>query len=117
MNLEQMPLSASAPVIKTNHQFRPVLRWYELNEKEKAEFDYLETANAQEWAEFVRYKCSVYHLQDTMAINPRFCLPASSALPLGFQNWDAYINDSFFSGVLFKYSADCEYVKCGFYYS
>lgn len=111
MNLEQLPLGASAPTIKTNHQQRPILYWYELTEKEQAEFDYLDNEEVQEWATFVRYKGNVYHMQDVMAINRRECLP------LGFHKWDGYVSDSFFSGVLFKYSQDHESIICGFYYS
>lgn len=99
-------------VIKTNNVPRQLLSWHELSEKERAEFDYLDTEEAQEWARFVRYKNWVYHTGDIMRIDVN-----RELLPSGFENWHGYISDSFFSGVLFRISDDNESVICATYYS
>lgn len=41
--------------IVTNNQHRPILFWWDLTEKERQKFDYLDSATATS-QEFVRYK-------------------------------------------------------------
>ena len=100
--------------IITNNHTRPVLFWYELTPKEKAEFDWLLTSSTltPDDAEFVRYKWSVYCLSDIERANRDI-----------FPGWDGYASDSFFSGILFKYhreewgEIDTDHVIMGWYYS
>ena len=89
--------------IKTNHHFRPVLYWHDLeaNEQSKLADDY---ETIQE-STFFRYRGHVYDLGEFM-----------SARGNGFRlfpNWDGYHNDSFFSAVLVKYSDCGDAVKVG----
>lgn len=101
-------LKSDAPVIVSNNQFRPVIHGYDLTDKEALDFDYCEDIDSEM---FVKYKGIIYHLSDILHINKDACLP------LGFNQWDGYVSETFFSGVLFCLSDDCELVKCGRYYS
>ena len=42
--------------IVTNNQHRPILFWWDLTEKERQKFYYLDSTTEQESAQFVRYK-------------------------------------------------------------
>jgi hypothetical protein len=100
--------------IRTNNVPRDVLYWYELTDKERAEFDYLETEEEQAQATFVRYKGWTYDLGDFMR-----CPSSEQSNPqmrdAGFHHWDGYAGDSFFSGVLVRYVDDGERVIMGTY--
>lgn len=98
--------------ITTNNQIRPILHWWELTEKEKKEFDYLDTENERDFSSFFRYKGQVYDLGEFMRVGN---IPE-------FKGWDGYASDSFFSGVLVKYPVDEwgsmeEGIIVGWYYS
>lgn len=93
--------------IKTNHQYRHTLDWNQLTPKEQKEFDsYITEENCWEYY-FVRYRNWVYDLGEFSRIGGNNEL----------NYWDGYIVDSFFSGVLIKYSRDFESVKMGTFYS
>lgn len=78
--------------IISNNQPRPLLRWWDLTEKEQQEFDWLETVEEQSCADFFRYKGQVY------------CLDEFTNLKDGpFSGWDGVYAGSFFSGVLVKF--------------
>lgn len=93
--------------IITNNHPRPVLRWNHLTEKERAEFDWLDTEDSQMESEFMRYKGAVYYLGDFMRV------PDAPE----FKPWNGYAPDSYFSGVLVRYDPDGETVTAGRYYS
>lgn len=76
--------------IKCNGKPRPLLSWYELTDKEQAEFDF----TGKQDAEFFRYKGGVYTLGD-------FSRCPESLTSYG---WQGYLSDSFFSGVVLKYA-------------
>src|SRR4030095_10885603 len=97
--------------IITNSQPRAVLRWYELSPKEQAEFDYLETSDQQDDAEFMRYQGAVYDLHEIARGM------AGSGMPECFKAWDSYLNDTFFSGVLIRWIDNGERVIAGRFYS
>jgi len=95
--------------IITNNVPRDILQGYELTDAEKREFDYVNwfaVLAGEENAEFVRYKGTLYHLQDTERVTNNL-----------FPNWDGYVSETFFSGVLFRYVNDFEQIICGRYYS
>lgn len=96
-------------IIKTNNKPRSIIYGYELTEKEQAEFDYI---NDIESAQFFRYKGSLYDLWDFIHINRK-----RELLPHGFEYWHGYKSDSFFSGLLVKYTNDDDCVIVGTYYS
>jgi len=54
---------------------------------------------------YIIYRKYVYNLSDTMRYSGN----------LG--KYDGYNSDSFFSGQLFRYSGDCETIKCFSFYS
>lgn len=99
----------------TNHIPRPVLYWWNLTDKERTDFDYLDTEPKREEATFVRYKGSAYDLGDTEG-------PWGGGQTI-FPGWDMYVSETFFSGVLFRYprdwngNLDSDFVICGRYYS
>lgn len=96
--------------VLTNHHERPVLNWLELSDKERAEFDYLNTEQEREEAEFVRYKGEVYDLHDGFEPPPQ-----------ALNSWSGYRPDSYFSGLVLRYPKDdgeivFEYVVVGTYF-
>ena len=96
-------------LVKCNNIPRPILYGFELSEKERADFDYCEDIESEQ---FIKYKGQLYHLGDIMRINyGRECLPEE------FKKFDGYVSDSFFSGVLFRFADDCESVICATYIS
>lgn len=94
--------------VKTNHQYRNTLYAYELTEKERKEFDYY-TDEEFKFATFVRYKGNIHDLGEFMW--------NASMMKEGGGGWHGYSSDSYFSGLLVKYSDDHEQVVMGRYYS
>lgn len=96
----------SPPVeIVTNHVPRATLRWHELTDKERREFDYLDTPERQDGAVFFRYRGWTY------------CLDAFVVLRGAtdeFKGWHGYSSDSAYSGVVVRL-VDDERVIVGFY--
>ena len=93
--------------IKTNNKPRSIIYGYELTTKEKQEFDYLDDIES---ASFVRYKGQVYNLGEFLIITKN--------MPFYGSGWMGYLSDSFFSGLVIKYSpTDNETVIVGQYYS
>ena len=89
--------------IRTNGHYREVLDWSQLTVKEQEEYAYLE----EDGGSFFRYKNWTYFLGDFMRIG--------NDAP--FKGWDGYHSDSFFSGVLVKYSNCGDAVKVATYLS
>jgi hypothetical protein len=80
--------------IITNHHRIPLVYWYELTEKERKEFDYLETQEDQDSATFFRYRRNTYDMGEFERIDKNTeC----------FKGWDGKISDTFFSGILVKW--------------
>lgn len=100
--------------IKTNNQPRPVLYWYDLTDKERAELDYIDTETARDDFRGFRYKGAVYDLGEFSVIRTReqqarslhhTAHTAEDGSPLAA--WHAIQTDSYFSGVLVRLS------RCG----
>lgn len=89
--------------IITNNKPRFLIYGFELTDKEKSEFDYLDDIETNS---FFRYKKQVYNLGEFMRIEN---IPE-------FEKWHSYHSDSFFSGVLIKLIDD-ESILVGRYYS
>ena len=96
--------------IKTNNQPRDVLTWYDLTPAEQKEFDYLEEGEGS----FFRYKNQMYDLGEFMRIDANITPHPQRD---GWEKWHGYASDSYFSGVLVRYTSDCEQVVVGMYYS
>ncbi len=90
--------------IVTNNQPRPIMDWHALTEREREEFDYLDTEQKRQDATFFRYKGNVYDLGDAMAVDPMNTL---------CKDWQFYYGESYFSAVVGKYTSDCEEVIIG----
>ena len=97
--------------IKTNYRPRDIIHFWDLTEKEQKEFDYLDTEDRQNDAQFVRYRNWVYDLSDFEGST------RGLGAPKEFAGWDQYQSDSFFSGILIRYVNDFEQVVCATYYS
>ena len=100
--------------IKTNNQPRDVLRWHDLTAKECGEFDYIDTDAKRDEAEFVRYKGWVHDLHDME--RGLGCGTSWSEMPRGFEKWDNYKGDSYFSGILIRWVDEGERVVCATYF-
>ena len=97
--------------IRTNGHYRPVLNWYDLLPKEQEEYAYLE----EEGGSFFRYRGWTYFIGDFMRVGGDFMRVGNEPHFIG--EWDGYRSDSFFSGVLVKYSNCGDAVKVATYLS
>lgn len=84
--------------IITDHKWKKFLYGYELTKKERKDFDYM-TDDEIDCQLFVRYKKTVYSLNDFMRLD--------SEHPI-FSQWDGSCAHGYFSGVFIKFSNDCE---------
>jgi hypothetical protein len=89
----------------------PILRGEDLTEDELQEFDHISDEDLY-WEGFIRYRGNTYHIGD-------FSRCRRNGLNQGAWNdWDQYIPDTAFSGVLIKYIPnDLDHVIVGHYYS
>lgn len=95
--------------IRTNNQPRPIIDAYELTEKERQEFDYLDWQaidRGEDGASFFRYKGQIYDLGEFMRVE------AGSPL----SDWGGYSADYFSSGLVVKYTEDGEHAIVGQYF-
>jgi len=95
--------------IITNNQPRQVIYGYDLSDKEKQEFNYV--VDLDSYGPFFRYKGLTYDLNEFQRVTDTMenCH--------GFNGWDGFQSDSFFSGIVIKYTADYEHVIAGRFYS
>ena len=89
--------------IITNNKPRQLIYGYELTDKQKEDFDYIEDIDSRK---FVKYKNNIYVLSDFMRIKNNDSL----------KDWHGYNSDSAFSGTLIKYIED-DSVIMGWYRS
>lgn len=89
--------------IMTNNKPRQLVYGYELTDKQKQDFDYIEDIDSHD---FVKYKNNIYDLSEFMRIENNDSL----------KGWEGYSSDSYFSGTLVKY-IDSDSVIMGWYYS
>lgn len=87
--------------IVTNNQHRPILFWWDLTERERQKFDYLDSATATS-QEFVRYKGKLYDLGEFTSTN--------------VPGWHGVQTHNYFSGVLIRYGKHYETVQIARYY-
>jgi hypothetical protein len=92
--------------IKTNNVPRDLVYGYELSEKERKDFDYID-AEHFDGHSFMRYKGELYDLSDFMR----------TTKGMGLLDWDGYASDSHFSGIVIKYVDNFERVIVGTYIS
>jgi len=87
--------------ITTNNQYRTILHWSDLTEKEQKELDMYE--DVQE-SSFFRYRDWCYDLCDFWRTDSNDNWK---------DKWDGYKTDSYFSAILVKYSDCGEAVRVG----
>lgn len=104
---------ADKMTIKCNQVSREVLYWHDLSEKEQKEFDYLDSDDHRESASFFRYKGNVYDLSEFMRIDKSV---APHPQREGWERFDGYSSDSYFSGILVRYVYDNERVIVATYF-
>jgi len=99
--------------IITNNHYRPVLYSYELTKKEYGYYvpDLFEAERMDEMT-FFRYKGEVYLLNDFMIIESTMLLHYPE-----MKNWQSYMDDSYFSGIVIKYDEQFKNVIVGLYLS
>jgi hypothetical protein len=90
----------------TNRVPRELIYGIDLNEKERAEFDFL-TSEEIDCDLFFRYRGQVYYLGNFMRYD----------MEVGGIKWDGAQGDSYFSGTLIHICDDHEHVIVGRYYS
>jgi len=93
--------------IKTNHHFRDVLYWHDLEPSEQSELS--DSYDSVEESTFFRYRGQVYDLGEFEAY---LSARGNGAHEL-VHDWDGYHSKSYFSAVLVKYSEDYDAVKVG----
>ena len=96
--------------IVTNHMPRLLIDAYQLTEKERAEFDYLDWQaidSGNDSVTFFRYKGRLYDLGEFMRIENNSEL----------QGWHGYSSHGFFNGMLIKLCDDNNYIIVGQYFS
>ncbi len=89
--------------IKTDNIPRDVITGAQLDDKEKAEFDYYTNAEL-DVASFFRYKGNVYDIGEFLLA------------PESLKQWDGHFSTSYFTGILIKYINGFESVIVGRYY-
>ena len=95
--------------IITNNQPRNLVYGYELSEKERKDFDYIEPENFDSY-DFCRYKGNVYDLSEFITLHD----PISQKT---FPGWSGAQGDTYFSGILVKLIPDnTDQVIMGRYY-
>jgi len=87
--------------ITTNHNRLRILDSWDLTVKEAEQFDYLDWDKLREGtdsASFFRFKGEVYDLGEFQRITQNDYSE--------IKDWDGYLSDSYFSGMLVKYAKD-----------
>lgn len=99
--------------IKTDHKWKEFIYGYQLPEKFKSDFDYIDSADIDSH-EFIKYKGYYYDPGDFMRMESTI---APHPQREGWEEWHGYQSDSFFSGVLIKLSDDGEQYQVATYFS
>ena len=90
--------------VKTNGHYNHMFYGYELPDKVKKDFDYIEDIDS---ANFIKYKGHYYSVGDLMRCTGE----------LADMGWQGYESGSAFSGVVFKFDEyDQDRVCCGTYF-
>ena len=102
--------------IVTNNHWRNFLYGYELPEKVKKDFDWMDKEEL-ETSNFVKYHNCYYSLQDFMSFHNTVHYGKAPEKGTFGYGYDGYNSDSFFSGVLIKISDCGEMYKIATYLS
>ena len=94
-------------IIKSNKHWNNFVYGYELTEKEKSDFDYIEDLDSHD---FIRYRGGVIDPSELMRV-------PEVQLDNPLKAWQGYSSDSYFSGIVVNYSTDGEQYQIGTYIS
>ena len=97
----------------SNYHWNNLVYGYELTDKEKSEFDYISDEDIDSH-NFIRYRGNVIDPSEFMATPNNE--PARQELN-ELSTWHGYQSDSFFSGLVIRYSSDFEQYQIGTYIS
>ena len=97
--------------IVTNNAPRQLINGFELSDKERQEFDYLTDDELCE-SVFFKYKGDIYDLGEFMRITDTMTLHDNQ-----LKEWDGYMADSYFSGILVRYIERDEEIVVGQFFS
>ena len=103
--------------IRTNHHHVPLIDAWELSPKERAEFDYIDWQaidDGLDSATFFRYRGTLYDLGE---FSRDWGITKDTGLPESLRQWDGYLSDSFFSGIVVRIVDDGESVIVGTFLS
>ena len=93
--------------IYTNNKPRPIIYGFELTDKQKSDFDYLDDINNNQ---FFKYKGQIYDISQFMRVCDMYN-------DVKFTGYHGHISDSYFSGILIKLCEDTDYIIVACYYS
>lgn len=105
--------------IRTNNHWREPVPFFELPESVRSDFDYVDEEE-QYSDRFVCYRNHWYDLHEFFRIHamsgsdPHAMRPEAGS---PFDAWTGYQSDSFFSGIVIRYSEDFEQIQIGTYFS
>ena len=94
-----------ALTVKTNHQWRDLV--YRVDVPAKVMADQFSHLGEDEIDGFFEYRGYWYHVSDFMTVDKNSPL----------DGWQGYASDSYFSGIVVKFSEDMEQVIAGTYFS
>ena len=97
--------------VTTDNIPRELVYGFQLSPEERSEFDYIEDIDTHT---FVRYRGEVYDPSEFMPVPRNTCAPDGIDK---LQDWHGYQPDSHFSGLVLRYTEDCEQVIVGTYYA
>ena len=104
--------------ITTNGHARELLAYAELTDKERADFDYI--TEDDDWSpRFARYRGNVLDVSDMqcVSVSPAFQPFGVNVAPDSpLAAWHGAASDSYWSGIVVRYSDDYEFVVIGRYY-
>lgn len=96
--------------ITTNNKERELLSFWDLTPKELKEFSYIENMEEDGGSRFFRYLGRVYDACEFMRIPDSLHWQGGDLI-----DWHGSYPETYFSGVLIRYSRDCEAVIVGRY--
>lgn len=94
--------------LTTNNVPRDLIYFSDLTEKEQKNFDWYDD-DENSGLDFFRYRGNAYCLSEFMRV--------TKLEREWFKDWDGYMSDSYFSGIVVRYVNDFEQVVVGSYYS
>lgn len=106
-------------IIKTNNVPRQLVRHWDLTTAEKKELDYIDWDTEGDDFQGFRYKGQIYDLGEFVRIVPQGEVGGPFAHydhSGSLKGWDGVNTDSYWSGVLARYSPDREGVVVGRFY-